>query len=116
MTDRVNAPKTQTWPLGDSNPDTFRHKILSLACLPISPSGLRLRNSDTLSLSNGSQICEFLAIRASERNIRPMRSVVNIPQGQCVRTPATGDGSGMKILLRWKKSRMEHLPNREWSD
>lgn len=28
------------WPLGDSNPDAFRHKILNLACLPISPSGL----------------------------------------------------------------------------
>jgi hypothetical protein len=28
------------WPLGDSNPDALRHKILSLACLPIPPSGL----------------------------------------------------------------------------
>lgn len=27
------------WPLGDSNPDALRHKILSLACLPIPPSG-----------------------------------------------------------------------------
>jgi hypothetical protein len=28
------------WPLGDSNPDALRHQILSLARLPISPSGL----------------------------------------------------------------------------
>jgi hypothetical protein len=32
----------QEWPLGDSNPDAFRHKILNLACLPISPSGQTL--------------------------------------------------------------------------
>src|SRR5689334_3642186 len=27
------------WPLRDLNPDVLRHKILSLACLPIPPSG-----------------------------------------------------------------------------
>ena len=31
------------WPLGESNPDALRHKILSLACLPISPSGHQFR-------------------------------------------------------------------------
>lgn len=34
------SPASERWPLGESNPDALRHKILSLACLPISPSGL----------------------------------------------------------------------------
>ena len=34
------------WPLGDSNPDAFRHKILNLACLPISPSGQFVVSND----------------------------------------------------------------------
>ena len=35
--------KVQEWPLGDSNPDAFRHKILSLACLPFHQPGLIVR-------------------------------------------------------------------------
>ena len=60
----------EEWPLGDSNPDTFRHKILSLACLPISPSG-QSRNPDTPSLLNGPPNCEFLATGAQIPGDRP---------------------------------------------
>jgi hypothetical protein len=36
---KSSRERRSKWPLGESNPDALRHKILSLACLPISPSG-----------------------------------------------------------------------------
>ena len=40
------------WPLGELNPDASRHQILSLACLPISPSGLDSRNQERILIRN----------------------------------------------------------------
>jgi hypothetical protein len=40
--DPLKCDSDTQWPLRESNPNAFRHKILSLACLPISPSGLKL--------------------------------------------------------------------------